>query len=285
MMSPIVSASWLRDNLDKVVLFDAGYHLPTVKRDPVAEFDAAHIPGALRFDINIIADQSNPLPHMLPSADDFTTAMRALGVNSDSHVVFYDDSAIKPAARGWWMMRMFGHDTVSVLDGGLAAWCAIDGPLESGATIARQQGNFVPRPSTGAGVVDFTALVGVMGEGAMGQLLDARASDRFAGTAPEPRAGLRAGHIPGSRNLPFDRLLDADGTFLPLDLLQQHFADAGIDTGQPVITSCGSGVTACVLALGLSLVGNDDVSVYDGSWTEWGASKAPIATGNPQPKP
>ena len=160
-MSPIVSASWLRDNLDKVVLFDAGYHLPTVKRDPVAEFDAAHIPGALRFDINIIADQSNPLPHMLPSADDFTTAMRALGVNSDSHVVFYDDSAIKPAARGWWMMRMFGHDTVSVLDGGLAAWCAIDGPLESGATIARQQGNFVPRPSTGAGVVDFTALVGV----------------------------------------------------------------------------------------------------------------------------
>ena len=281
MISPIVSASWLRDNLDKVVLFDAGYHLPTVKRDPVAEFDAAHIPGALHFDINGIADQSNPLPHMLPSADDFTRAMRALGVNSDSHVVFYDDSAIKPAARGWWMMRMFGHDTVSVLDGGLAAWRAIDGPLVSGATKTRQKGNFVTRPSTGAGVVDFTALVGAMGEGSMGQLLDARAAERFAGNAPEPRAGLRGGHIPGSRNLPFDQLLDADNTFLPLELLRQRFADAGIDTNQPVITSCGSGVTACVLALGLSLVGNDDVGVYDGSWTEWGASKAPIATGNP----
>ena len=122
MTSPLVTADWLRDNLADVIVFDAGYHLPTVDRDPVAEFEAAHIPGATHFDINAIADQSNPLPHMVPSADEFAAAMRALGVSSDSHVVFYDDSAIKPATRGWWMMRLFGHDRVSVLDGGLAAW-------------------------------------------------------------------------------------------------------------------------------------------------------------------
>jgi thiosulfate/3-mercaptopyruvate sulfurtransferase len=141
MTSPLVTADWLQDNLADVIVFDAGYHLPTVDRDPVAEFEAAHIPGAARFDINRIADQANPLPHMVPSADEFVAAMRALGVNSDSHVVFYDDSAIKPATRGWWMMRLFGHDTVSVLDGGLAAWRGSGGPLESGGevpTCARQ---------------------------------------------------------------------------------------------------------------------------------------------------
>jgi thiosulfate/3-mercaptopyruvate sulfurtransferase len=251
-----------------------------VDRDPVAEFEAAHIPGAARFDINRIADQANPLPHMVPPADEFVAAMRALGVNSDSHVVFYDDSAIKPATRGWWMMRLFGHDTVSVLDGGLAAWRGSGGPLESGGESPRAPGNFVARPSNGAGVSDYTSIVSAIGDGGLGQLLDARAAARFAGRAAEPRAGLRSGHIPGSKNLPFDQLLDDDGRFLAEADLRQRFAAAGIDTGQPVLTSCGSGVTACVLALGLCLVGNDDVSVYDGSWTEWGGSKAPIETGD-----
>lgn len=280
MTSPLVTADWLRDNLADVIVFDAGYHLPTVNRDPVAEFEAAHIPGATHFDINAIADQSNPLPHMVPSADEFAAAMRALGVSSDSHVVFYDDSAIKPATRGWWMMRLFGHDRVSVLDGGLAAWRGIDGPLEAGGASPRAPGNFVARPSNGAGVTDYTAIVSAIGDGGLGQLLDARAAARFAGSAPEPRAGLRSGHIPGSKNLPFDQLLDDDGRFLAEADLRQRFAAAGIDSQQRLITSCGSGVTACVLALGLCLVGNDDVSVYDGSWTEWGASKAPIETGD-----
>ena len=279
MTSPLVTADWLRNNLDNVLLFDANYHLPTVDRDPEAEFTAAHIPGAMRFDINAIADPDATLPHMLPSTDNFTVAMRALGVNSDSHVVLYDDSDIKPAARGWWMMRMFGHDRVSVLDGGLAAWRAIEGPLVAGDEGSRKEGNFVTRPSSGAGVIDFTAIVSLLGDGLPEQIIDARAAARFAGKMPEPRAGLRAGHIPGSKNLPFNELLDENGMFLPPDKLQQRFEDAGVDTAQPAITSCGSGVTACVLALGLSLVGNDDVSVYDGSWTEWGASSAPIATG------
>ena len=162
MTSPLVTADWLRNNLDNVLLFDANYHLPTVDRDPEAEFTAAHIPGAMRFDINAIADPDATLPHMLPSTDDFTVAMRALGVNGDSHVVFYDDSDIKPAARGWWMMRMFGHDRVSVLDGGLAAWRAIEGPLVAGGECSRKEGNFVTRPSSGAGVIDFTAIVSLL---------------------------------------------------------------------------------------------------------------------------
>ena len=174
---------------------------------------------------------------------------------------------------------MFGHDRVSVLDGGLAAWRAIEGPLVAGGEGSRKEGNFVTRPSSGAGVIDFTAIVSLLGDGLPEQIIDARAAARFAGKMPEPRAGLRAGHIPGSKNLPFNELLDESGMYLPPDKLQQRFEDAGVDTGQPAITSCGSGVTACVLALGLSLVGNDDVSVYDGSWTEWGASSAPIATG------
>jgi len=280
MTSPLVTADWLRDNLDNVVLFDVNYHLPTVDRDPEAEFSAAHIPGAMRFDINAIADPDATLPHMLPSTDDFNVAMRALGVNSDSHVVFYDDSNIKPAARGWWMMRMFGHDMVSVLDGGLEAWRAIGGPLVAGNEGIRKEGNFVTRPSSGAGVIDFNALVSLLGDGLPEQVIDARAAARFAGKMPEPRGGLRAGHIPGSKNLPFNELLDEKGMFLSPEKLRQRFEDAGVDTGQPAITSCGSGVTACVLALGLSLVGNDHVSVYDGSWTEWGASSAPIATGD-----
>ena len=202
MTSPLVTADWLRDNLDNVLLFDANYHLPTMDRDPEAEFAAAHIPGAMRFDINAIADPDATLPHMLPSTDDFTVAMRALGVNSDSHVVFYDDSDIKPAARGWWMMRMFGHGRVSVLDGGLAAWRAIEGPLVAGDESSRKEGNFVTKPSSGVGVIDLTAIVSLLEDGLPKQIIDARPAARFAGMMPEPRAGLRSGHIPGSKTCP-----------------------------------------------------------------------------------
>ena len=281
-MAPVlVSAAWLHDNLSSVRVFDASSHLPTVKRNAAAEFAEAHIPGAMRFDIETIADQDHPMPHMVPSPDGFATAMRDLGLGNDDHVVFYDDSDIRTAARGWWMMRLFGHERVSILDGGLAAWRSIGGALDSGDSAPVSPGDFTSRPSVGVSVVDFDSLSSQVSEGSTGQILDARAAARFAGEAPEPRRGLRAGHIPGSRNLPFSRLMNEDGTWKDGDAIRKLFTDAGIDPAAPVITSCGSGVTACVLAAGLVSLGNDKVTVYDGSWTEWGSSDAPIETGPP----
>jgi len=281
-MAPVlVSAAWLHDNLSSVRVFDASSHLPTVKRNAATEFAEAHIPGAMRFDIETIADQDHPMPHMVPSPDGFATAMRDLGLGNDDHVVFYDDSDIRTAARGWWMMRLFGHERVSILDGGLAAWRGIGGALDSGDSAPVSPGDFTSRPSVGVSVVDFDSLSSQVSEGSAGQILDARAAARFAGEAPEPRRGLRAGHIPGSRNLPFSRLMNEDGTWKDGDAIRKLFTDAGIDPAAPVITSCGSGVTACVLAAGLVSLGNDKVTVYDGSWTEWGSSDAPIETGPP----
>jgi thiosulfate/3-mercaptopyruvate sulfurtransferase len=279
MIPTLVSADWLKTNLHQVVVFDASSHLPTAGRNPREEFLAAHIPGAQRFDIDRIADPDSQLPHMAPSPDDFAIHMRALGLTNDDHVVMYDDSDVKSAARGWWMMRLFGHATVSILDGGLAAWKSAGGTLESGPPDDRQAGNFTARPAAGVGVVDMAALLGGIESGTAGQILDARAAARFAGAAPEPRKGLRAGHIPGSRNLPFTDLLNEDGTYRDAHSMRNLFAATGITPDSPVVTSCGSGVTACVLAVGLHLLGNEAVSVYDGSWTEWGASDAPIETG------
>lgn len=279
MIPTLVSADWLKTNLHQVVVFDASSHLPTAGRNPREEFLAAHIPGAQRFDIDRIADPDSQLPHMAPSPDDFAIHMRALGLTNDDHVVMYDDSDVKSAARGWWMMRLFGHATVSILDGGLAAWKSAGGTLESGPPDDRQAGNFTARPAAGVGVVDMAALLAGIESGTAGQILDARAAARFAGAAPEPRKGLRAGHIPGSRNLPFTDLLNEDGTYRDAHSMRNLFAATGITPDSPVVTSCGSGVTACVLAVGLHLLGNEAVSVYDGSWTEWGASDAPIETG------
>jgi thiosulfate/3-mercaptopyruvate sulfurtransferase len=279
MIPTLVSADWLKTNLHQVVVFDASSHLPTAGRNPREEFLAAHIPGAQRFDIDRIADPDSQLPHMAPSPDDFAIHMRALGLTNDDHVVMYDDSDVKSAARGWWMMRLFGHATVSILDGGLAAWKSAGGTLESAPPDDRQAGNFTARPAAGVGVVDMAALLAGIESGTAGQILDARAAARFAGAAPEPRKGLRAGHIPGSRNLPFTDLLNEDGTYRDAHSMRDLFAATGITPDSPVVTSCGSGVTACVLAVGLHLLGNEAVSVYDGSWTEWGASDAPIETG------
>jgi thiosulfate/3-mercaptopyruvate sulfurtransferase len=279
MIPTLVSADWLKAKLDSVVVFDASSHLPTAGRNSREEFLAAHIPGAQRFDIDRIADPDSQLPHMAPSPDDFAIHMRSLGLTNDDHVVMYDDSDVKSAARGWWMMRLFGHATVSILDGGLAAWKSAGGTLESGPPDDRQAGNFTARPAAGVGVVDMAALLAGIESGTAGQILDARATARFAGAAPEPRKGLRAGHIPGSRNLPFTDLLNEDGTYRDAHSMRDLFAATGITPDSPVVTSCGSGVTACVLAVGLHLLGNEAVSVYDGSWTEWGASDAPIETG------
>ncbi|MGB1357136.1 MAG: 3-mercaptopyruvate sulfurtransferase [Candidatus Puniceispirillaceae bacterium] len=281
-MSTLVTATWLKDHLDEVIVLDASSHLPTAGRNPLEEFEAAHIPGAQRFDIDRIADPDSHLPHMVPSAEDFSAHMRALGLTDSDHVVIYDDSDIKSAARGWWMMRLFGHATVSILDGGLTAWRAVGGGLEAVPARQRPAGSFSAGKSAGADVVDMAALQSWIEAGTAGQILDARAAARFAGEAPEPRKGLRAGHIPGSRNLPFTRLLNEDGTYRDAEALRDLFTASGISPDAPVAASCGSGVTACVLAVGLHLLGNEDVAVYDGSWTEWGASNAPIETGPPQ---
>ena len=280
-MAPVlVSADWLLDNIDNVCVFDISSHLPTVKRDAGAEFLDAHIPGARRFDIDAIADKGHAMPHMVPSPDFFTECLSELGVSDDDHVVFYDDSDVKTAARGWWMMRLFGHGSASILDGGLAAWKAAGGRLEQGEPAAVAPGSFTSRPAIGVGVVDIDSLAAAVSGGIAGQIVDARAAARFAGEAPEPRPGLRAGHIPGSHNLPFNNLLNEDGTYRDSVAIRQLFADAGIDPDAPVTASCGSGITACVLAAGLVLAGNGDVTVYDGSWTEWGSSDEPVETGS-----
>ncbi|MDB2324869.1 3-mercaptopyruvate sulfurtransferase [Alphaproteobacteria bacterium] len=279
MVSPLVSADWLKDNLNLVKILDATYHLTGVDRDPEADFAASRIPGANRFDINKVADTNNPLPHMLPDAETFATAVAAMGISDHDHVIVYDDSAIMPATRAWWMFRLFGHERISVLDGGLAAWRRINGPLDTDAHKTPIPGNFTVRPSIGAQVIDMAAIEAMMAADSLGQLADARSASRFSGEAPEPRAGLRSGHIPGASNVPLSTLVSEDGTFRSPEEISAAFRDGGIDPEQPIITSCGSGVTACGLALGLALIGNEKIFVYDGSWTEWGGSEAPIETG------
>jgi len=276
-MNPLVSTDWLADRIGDVVVVDATYHLPTAKRDPRAEFAQAHIPTAAFFDIDGISDPASDLPHMLPSPADFARAVAALGIGDDTVVVAYDSHGLMSAARAWWMLRAFGHDQVAVLDGGLPKWQREGRPLESGEPAPRTA-SFTPRfrPELVRSRQQLLANLASKAE----QVLDARAAGRFAGTEPEPRAGLRAGHIPGSRNLPFTQLLDpATKTVLPPDALRARLAAAGIDPARPIVTTCGSGVTACVLALGLARIGAPDAAVYDGSWSEWGQGDTPVETG------
>ena len=276
----IVTAAWLRDHIDQkdIKILDASSHLPTTGRDAQSEFIAQRIAGAGRFDINLIADTSSPLPHTLPSSDVFAAHMQALGLNDDDHIIVYCDSAHLSAARAWWMLRLFGHANVSVLNGGLKSWISIGGAIDSGAETPVAAGRFTIRSAFGANAINLASLRALVTDGIAGQIADARSAGRFAGTAAEPRAGLRAGHIPGSLNVPISSLL-TDGALKDKDELAAAFAAGGIDITRPVITSCGSGVTACGLALALAILGNEKTFVYDGSWSEWGASDAPIETG------
>jgi len=275
----LVSTQWLAAHLadDDVRVVDGSWHLPAAGRDARAEFAQAHIPGAVFFDLDAIADSETSLPHMLPSPEKFARAVGALGIGDGDRVVVYDASAVRSAARVWWTFRAFGHDDVVVLDGGLAKWRAEGRPLVSGtpSSIGRR----LTARLRGSLVRDLDAVRANVGTRAA-QVVDARSAGRFAGTEPEPRPGVRGGHIPGSVNVPFDRLYAADGTLLPAPSLRDVFTKAGVDIGRPAITTCGSGVTAAALALGLHVLGHADVSVYDGSWTEWGGRhETPVERG------
>jgi thiosulfate/3-mercaptopyruvate sulfurtransferase len=283
MMAPglptLVTTTWLAAHLGDADLriVDGSWHVPPLKRDPHREFLDAHIPGAVFFDIDAIADRATSLPHMLPSEAEFGRAAGALGIGTGDRVVVYDSRGVISAARVWWTFRAFDHDTVSVLDGGLRAWQAEGRPVESGPPTPRPQ-RFTAglRPELVRTLEQIRANLTSHRE----QVLDARSRGRFVGTEPEPRAGVRGGHIPGSLNLPYETLYRPDATLRPTAELRRAFEEAGVVPGKPVVTSCGSGVTASVLALALHLVGHEPVAVYDGSWTEWGGrDDTPVETG------
>ncbi|MET0482958.1 MAG: 3-mercaptopyruvate sulfurtransferase [Aestuariivirgaceae bacterium] len=267
----LVTTDWLASHLEApdIVVLDASWHLPTERRNPQAEFLAGHIPGALFFDIDAISDSATPLPHMLPPAEKFSSAVRRMGIGDGKRIIVYDTVGLFSAARAWWMFRVFGHNDVAVLDGGLSKWKSEGRPLEEGEPDPRQERHFTPRFN--AMLVRDKHEMAAISRSGSAAIADARGPARFSAAEPEPRPGVRGGHIPGARNVHYATLLNPDGTLKSKADIKAAFSRAGIDLSRPIVTSCGSGITAAILSLGLSLVGHNDHALYDGSWAEWGS--------------
>jgi thiosulfate/3-mercaptopyruvate sulfurtransferase len=275
-MEALVTTEWLADRVGDadLIILDASWHMPASGRSGKAEYLAAHIPGARFFDIDALSDRSNPAPHMLPSAAEFGRAMEALGVGRGDRIIVSDNSPLRTAARGWFMLRHFGAREVAIVDGGFPKWIAGGLPTEAGEP-QRREARFaaVETPGEVVGKQQILAGIGTA-------LLDARGKGRFEGSEADPRPGVAAGHIPGSRNLPFAALYNEDGTFRRTDELRALFDSVGVAPAQPFVATCGSGVTANALIFAAHLLGNDSACLYDGSWSEWGADPAtPKAVG------
>ena len=275
----LVSPDWLKERLGDpgVRVVDGSWYLPAHNRDAKAEFLAGHIPGAVHFDIDAIADRSRGLPHMLPAERDFAEAAGALGLSETDTIVVYDGIGLFSAPRVWWTLKSFGAKDVRVLDGGLPAWTERGYPLQAGE--ARPAAATFHATLSREGVKDIEAVKALL-KSKEAAVVDARPAPRFRGEAPEPRPGIPSGHMPGATNLPYDRIVGSDGRIVAPEAVRKEFAAAGVDLAQPIVTSCGSGVTAALLLFALATAGKDDVTLYDGSWAEWASDPAnPIATG------